>query len=125
MNKQQATELMHRIYENLLDPGYLAKISEIYHKDVVLEIGSKTAYYDDVINRARYRLEHFAEFGTMIEDVLVDGDKITVRIKQSGSLKSGKPSDTYHGVVIYQVSHAKVSKVWGVFSPDFNYLEKA
>jgi hypothetical protein len=124
MNSKQAREFVHEIFSDLLNPEYLERIPKIYSKEVVAEMGGEIVYYNDIVNRAEYRLSYFKEIENDILDVLVDEDKIVVRIRQTYVLKGQDKRHSLENFLIYQIDDRKVVRAWGSFTPNFNYKEK-
>jgi hypothetical protein len=116
--------LVQQIYQDLLAPGYLAKIPMFYHPQVVLEINGETANYQDIVQRAQFRQQHYVELRSDVQTLLIDHDKLAIKLTQQWQDKAGK-TGVLHGTIVYQIQQGKVIKAWGNISPNFTYKVNA
>jgi hypothetical protein len=99
------------------------KLAGMYRKDVVGYMDDKIVNYDDIMNRLQFSKKNFKEVDNEIKDLIIEGEKIVARIKQTLiPREDGKPT-VYHIISIYRVLNQQVVETWSSFYPNVNYLK--
>lgn len=99
------------------------KLSGMYSKDVVGYMDDKIVNYTDIMNRLQFSLNKFKEVSNEIQDLIIEKDKVVVRIKQTLiPREEGKPT-VYHITSIYRILNQQVVETWSSFYPNVNYLK--
>lgn len=123
MDKAQTVKFINSLFRDVWTDLNESKIAEYYHKDVVAQFGQQVAQYKDIVHRLNYVKANFTKIVNQIEDIIVDGDKVSVRINQKYQKHEGGDSKDYAIVAIYYITNGKVSKFWGCIDPNVNYFE--
>lgn len=123
MNRDQAIKFVNNLFTEVWTNLDVSKIPHFYHKDVEMQIGKKTAYYENIVHRLEFVKEHYQTVENEIQHVLVDGDKVIVRLRQHYRQANDVNGKTYAIVFIYQLQNDKVLKGWGCIDPNVNYFE--
>ena len=124
MNHEKETKFINKLFTEVWTKLDVNKIPDFYHQDVVLQMGKQTAYYQDIQHRLEYVKEHYQEVNNDIQDVLVDGDKIIVRLQQDYVPKNSTKHNSFVIMAIYQMQDGKIIKAWGCIDPNVNYFDK-
>ena len=119
MNREQSIHFIKDLFSEVWDSLDEAKVVKYYHKDVVAQFGQQTAYYKDIEHRLQYVKKHFGTLKSDIKEILVDGDKVTVRLEQ----QLGKSDKKFEIITIYQIRDEKISAMWACIDPQINYFE--
>lgn len=99
------------------------KLAGMYSKDVVGYMDDKVVHYQDIMNRLQYSQNNFKEVTNEVRDLIIEGDKVVARIKQTLiSRTDGKPT-VYHITSIYRIRSNQVVETWSSFYPNVNYLK--
>ena len=120
MNQPQARQWAEHLFTEVWGKLNESLLSQYYHSDVVLQIGKQTAHFKDMVHRMQFVKSRYHFIKNTLNDVLVDGDKIVVRLTQVMG-DTHKPSEI---IVIYQLKDGKVSHAWMCADPAINYFEK-
>ena len=98
------------------------KLSLMYSKNVVGYMDDKVVGYKDIMNRLQFSIDKFKEVSNEVQDVIVEGEKVVARIKQTLMPRiDGKPT-IYHIIAIYRIVDDQVLETWSSFYPNVNYL---
>ena len=124
MNHEKAKKFINNLFAEIWTKLDSSKLPDFYHQDVVLQMGKQTAYYQDIEHRLEYVKEHYQAIHNDIQDILVDGDKIIVRLQQDYVPKQSAQHKSFVIMAIYQMQDDKVIKGWGCIDPNVNYFEK-
>lgn len=99
------------------------KLAHMYSKDVVGYMDDKVVYYDDIMNRLQFSKNNFKEVTNEVKDLIIEGEKVVARLKQTLISKvDGKPT-VYHITAIYHIRNHQVVETWSSFYPNVNYLK--
>ena len=95
-------------------------IASMYKKDIVAHINDTSVGYNDIMNRVEFTKKHFKKMTNVIKDLMIDGDKVIVRVEQTCV---GEESEhIYKIIAIYHVKDYKVIEMWASFQPTIDYL---
>ena len=99
------------------------KLSNMYSKDVVGYMDDKVVYYNDIMNRVQFSKNNFKEVTNEIKDLIIEGEKVVARLKQTLiGTTDGKPT-IYYITAIYRILNNQVVETWSSFFPNVNYLK--
>lgn len=121
MTKIEATHFIHTLFDEVWGSLDANKIPKFYHPDVVIQMGKQTGNYDAIVHRLDYVKHTFGAVKNNIHDVLVDGDKIIVRMNQT-YLRDNQAKEEHVLIFIYQLRDQKIAKVWACIDPAVNYF---
>jgi predicted SnoaL-like aldol condensation-catalyzing enzyme len=122
MNKQQATQFVTNLFKEVWTDLNPEKISVYYHANVLMHFGKQEVRYQDIVNRMAYIKKHNLTIRNQIEDVLVDGDKVCLRLSQQ--YIGHDKTDDYRIIAIYQLKDGKVAQGWAVIDDRIDYYAK-
>lgn len=98
-------------------------LSNMYSKAVVGYMDDKVVHYDDIMNRLQFSKKNFKKVTNEIKDLMVDGEKVIARIKQTMIGRADDKPTIYQIIAIYRVVANQVVETWSSFYPNVNYLK--
>ena len=125
MQKQAAIQFIERLFKEVWSQPNPAKIDEFYQQDVTGYFGDQKITLADIKNRANVAQQLYSHIQTEILDMVVEDNKIALRLKQTSAKKDGTDPLVLNLLSIYHVHDNKVTKVWFLVDKPFDYKEKA
>ncbi len=124
MDRNQTIQFVHNLFKDVWTDLNEDKIIDYYHHNVKVEFGKQQAQYHNIINRLKYVKANFTKITNDIEDIIVEGDKVAIRISQTyqkhNDINSAK---TYNLIAMYKITDRKVSNIWACIDPAIDYFE--
>jgi DNA-binding CsgD family transcriptional regulator/predicted SnoaL-like aldol condensation-catalyzing enzyme len=124
-NKQQAEQLLHKIFKELFEKGDVDLVADTYHIDVIGHHNGTTFNYDDIVKRARLLNEYcqdkkkfeIKEF-YVIDNIIIGTCRQTWLTPQDSQLCESVVAFTY------RIVDNKVKELW-LLNQDINlnYVE--
>lgn len=99
------------------------KLSRMYSKDVAGYMDDKVVGYNDIMNRLQYSEKNFKEVFNEVKDLIIEGEKVVARIKQTLIPRIDGSPTVYHITAIYRIQQNQVVETWSSFYPNVNYLK--
>lgn len=96
-----------------------------YDKNLALHVNDLDLQYADLVNRAKFAEDKLGSIKTEIKDMIIEGDKISVRLVQTLIEKLSNKATTYQIMGIYQTQNNKITEMWINIYPPVDYQEKA
>jgi hypothetical protein len=118
-NKQLVKNLLNEVWGKLNED----KIPEFYHPDLVAYFGKQIVTYKDIVNRLRYVKNNYLSVNNEIEDMVVEDNKVVVRLKQTYISNNKLENKTYQIIGVYKVTNGKVSELRALADEQFNYYQ--
>jgi predicted SnoaL-like aldol condensation-catalyzing enzyme len=122
MNHAQAKNFIENLFNDVWTKLDASELPHYYHQDVALQMGKQIAHYQDIEHRLSYVKKHYTSITNILNDILVDGNKITVRLKQTYHTKDDIEYE-YAMICIYQLEKNKIKHAWACIDPNVNYFE--
>lgn len=123
MEADEMRAIAHRFYTEVLNQGKLDVIDELVAEDFTEHEEMPGLPTDKEAPRAFVGMmrEGFPDFNATIEDMIVEGDKLVVRARMSGTHKgefmgippTGNKFDV-HAIDVVAMRNGKVTDHWGV-----------
>lgn len=123
MNKQQAKQFIMDLFDQVWSAMDADRVGDFYDEKVIVTIGQQTVGFDEIINRAKLVKQHYKQLINQIDDMLIDGDKITVRLRQTAIYKHEDREQNYYLLAIYQLKKNKITHIWANIDPTIDYFE--
>lgn len=139
---QQNKKIIRNLYEQILNTGKLEQLNQVIAEEYVGVRGEKgAAGFAETVAGIRAA---FPDIKWTVEELLADGDKVTVRWSWKGThtgpfrgFPASKKQVTDHAIAIYQLKEGRVTHAWiesdrlgflqqiGVISPDLGVKPQA
>ncbi|GAH15874.1 unnamed protein product, partial [marine sediment metagenome] len=101
MNKEQTIEFTKRLFTELWQgQPDLNKVDEFYHQDVTGYFGDQLITIEDIKNRVIFCNKYFNTINSKIFDILVEENRVAVRLEQTVNYKDSNKSETQRLLVI-------------------------
>lgn len=119
---------MKSLINNVLSAWGTRDIDNIlkhYDKNLALHVNDLDLDYGDIVNRAKFVENKLQSIKTEIKDMIVEDNKIAIRVVQTLTEKLENKSTTYQIMGIYQIQNNKIKEMWINIYPPVDYQEKA
>ncbi len=130
---EENKSLIHRLYEEVFDRGYLDVAHQLYASDAVTHnpAGRGDSPEPDGIRQSveAYRAA-FRDSQVVIEDMVAEGDRVVVRYTargvHAGALLGVPPTGKNvesRGVAIHRIAYGRIAESW-IFRDDIGLLKQ-
>jgi len=124
MHKQDTVKFIHNLFQEVWTELNMDKLKQYYHEDLVGYIAGANISFQDVKNRLEYIKKTYHSIKNDLQEILVDKDKIALRLQQTYYSKHNEALHVYELMAIYQLRGEKISAAWAIISPHVEYFAK-
>lgn len=125
MNKNEMKQFVETLFKEVWDNIAVEKIEQYYDKNLVAHMGKQDVGFDDILHRAKFVKEKYGKLENKLEQVLCDGNRATVHLRQTSTDKITGQKEERILILIYKLENNKVKELWALFDKEIDYLEVA
>lgn len=112
MDRTFAEKFIHDVLDEVWTQFNFESIPYYYHKDVDGYKDGLTVTYSDIVYRCQNMHKIFKSVINDVEEILVDKDKIILRLNVTGLNAEEDYPDCFFVLAVFQITDKKISKFW-------------
>lgn len=122
MQRNEIVTLIKNLFNQVWGKLQEQAIAEYYDQSVKGYIGNQPINYQDIVNRQRYIKNNYLSIQNDIDDVIIENDRVVVRINQTYVDKNNR-EENFKIIAIYKFHDKKITAMWACINPDINYFQ--